>query len=106
MDACATRENSKVGAFYSENSLSLPWTGVVWCNPPYGREIGKWVRKEREEAGKGAVVVMLLPSRTDTRWGHEDVMKASEIRFIRGRLKFGDARNSAPFPSAVMVFKP
>lgn len=75
-------------------------------NPPYGRVIGDWIRKAYEESQKGATVVALIPSRTDTTYWHEYVMKAAEIRFVRGRLKFGDGRNSAPFPSAVVVFKP
>ena len=73
-------------------------------NPPYGREIGKWVQKAYEESLVGALVVCLLPSRTDTKWFHNYVMKSTEIRFIKGRLKFGDATNSAPFPSCVVVF--
>lgn len=75
-------------------------------NPPYGREIGKWLKKAYESALEGAIVVCLIPSRTDTRWWHEYVMRAREIRYIRGRLKFGDSKNSAPFPSSVVVFGP
>ena len=71
---------------------------------PYGRKIGKWLRKGYEESLKGSLVVFLIPSRTDTKWWHEYVFKASEIRFIRGRLKFGNAQNSAPFPSVIVVF--
>jgi site-specific DNA-methyltransferase (adenine-specific) len=73
----------------------------VFCNPPYGRGIGDWLAKARE----ADVAVYLLPSRTDTQWWHEHAMKADEIRFIRGRLKFGDATNSAPFPSAILVYR-
>jgi len=72
----------------------------------YGRGIGQWIQKAYESAQAGATIVMLIPSRTDTRWWHDYVMKASEIRFIRGRLKFGDAKGNAPFPSAVVVFRP
>ncbi|AIG28420.1 adenine methyltransferase [Brevibacillus laterosporus] len=72
-------------------------------NPPYGKEIGKWVKKAFEEASKGATVVCLLPARTDTKWWHEYCMKG-EIRLVKGRLKFGDSNNSAPFPSAVIIF--
>ena len=107
LDACASVDNAKVKAnYYDSGGLALPWEGIVWCNPPYGRVIGAWVRKGRESAERGAMVVMLLPSRTDTRWWHDDVMKASEIRFIRGRLRFGNMRNGAPFPSAIVVFRP
>ena len=73
----------------------------VWCNPPYGRQIGEWVKKAAES---GAPVVMLLPARTDTRWFHDCIYGKAEIRFVRGRLKFGDSRNSAPFPSMIAVF--
>lgn len=79
--------------------------GVTFCNPPYGREIGKWVRKAYEESKKGPTVVMLLPARTDTKWFHDYIYGKAEIRFIRGRLKFGGGENSAPFPSMVVVFQ-
>jgi site-specific DNA-methyltransferase (adenine-specific) len=79
---------------------------VTYCNPPYGRQIGAWIKKAYDESKKGKTVVMLLPCRTDTRWWHEYVMKAKEIRFIKGRLKFGGAKTNAPFPSCVVVFKP
>ncbi|SHJ64952.1 DNA N-6-adenine-methyltransferase (Dam) [Desulfofundulus thermosubterraneus DSM 16057] len=75
-------------------------------NPPYGREIGRWVENACNEARRGTVVVALLPARTDTRWWHRYVMRAVVIRFVEGRLKFGGAENSAPFPSAVVVFTP
>jgi len=87
------------------DGLSIEWKNPTFVNPPYGREIGKWVKKGYEEARRGNTVVMLLPSRTDTVWWHEYVMKAREIRFIKGRLRFGNAVNSAPFPSAIAVFK-
>ena len=85
--------------------LTMPWKGVVYVNPPYGRGIGAWVQKGFESSRQGALVVMLLPSRTDTRWWHDYVMRG-EIRFIRGRLKFSGSKNSAPFPSAIVVFRP
>jgi len=105
LDACATASNATVPNYYDSDSLGKPWTGVVWCNPPYGRDIGKWIHKGRLSALAGATVAMLIPSRTDTRWWHEDVMLAAEIRFIKGRLKFGGSLNSAPFPSAIIVFR-
>jgi len=75
-------------------------------NPPYGRGIGKWIKKAYEEGEKcSTVVVCLVPSRTDTKWWHEYCMKADEIYFVKGRLKFGDSNNAAPFPSAVVVFR-
>ncbi len=79
--------------------------GVNYVNPPYGKELPKWIEKGFEEWKKGKTVVFLIPSRTDTRWWHEYCMKATEIRFIKGRLKFDDQKNSAPFPSAIVVFK-
>lgn len=108
LDPAATPENAKCKRYYTanEDGLIQPWIGVVFCNPPYGRVIGDWVRKAYEEAQKGSTVVMLIPSRTDTRWWHSWVMKAKEIRFIKGRLKFSGSNNSAPFPSAVVVFGP
>jgi len=78
--------------------------GNVFCNPPYGRELGKWVEKAYNESRKGACVVMLIPARTDTRWFHDFILGRAEIRFLRGRLKFGGSKNSAPFPSMVVVF--
>ena len=78
----------------------------VFCNPPYGREIGKWVRKCAEEARKpGSQVVMLIPARTDTAYFHDYIYhKAREVRFLRGRLHFNDAPNGAPFPSMIVIF--
>jgi hypothetical protein len=74
-------------------------------NPPYGRKIGLWVQKAYEESRGGSTIVCLLPARTDTRWWHDFCMKG-EIRFIKGRLKFNDGKNPAPFPSAVVIFRP
>ena len=105
IDVCAGAENAKVAQYYDHDALSREWSGVVWCNPPYGRKIGDWVRKGYESAEAGATVVMLLPSRTDTKWWHGYVM-LGEMRFIKGRLKFGDAKAGAPFPSAIVVFRP
>ena len=87
------------------DGLSVDWGDCSFCNPPYGREIPKWVAKGYLESQKGKTVVFLVPSRTDTRWWHDYIMKAKEIRFIKGRLKFGNATNSAPFPSAIIIFK-
>jgi hypothetical protein len=74
-------------------------------NPPYGKKVGAWVKKAYETSTKGSLVVCLLPARTDTAWWHDYVMKG-EVRFIRGRLRFGESRWRAPFPSAVVVFRP
>lgn len=107
LDACATAENSKCERFYTkeQDSLAQPWDGVVWCNPPYGRQIRLWVKKACLSAQNGALVVMLLPARTDTAWFHNYIYQRAEIRFIRGRLKFGNSKNSAPFPSMVCIFE-
>ncbi len=107
LDACATHENAKCQFYFTKevDGLSKKWSGTVWMNPPYGREIGDWMRKAYESSLGGATVVCLVPARTDTAWWHDYAMKG-EIDFIRGRLKFGDSKNSAPFPSAVVVFKP
>lgn len=109
LDVCAIPENAKCENFYTPemDGLNQPWNGVVWCNPPYGRQIGNWVRRALFASAVGNTVVMLLPARTDTKWLHEYIYgrKNVEIRFIRGRLKFGGSKNSAPFPSMVVVFR-
>lgn len=104
VDVCALPENAKCGNFYTpdDDGLKQVWEGTVWCNPPYGREIGKWVKKAAES---NTTVVMLLPARTDTSWFHEYIYGKAEVRFVKGRLKFGDGTNSAPFPSMVVVFR-
>lgn len=108
LDVCATKENAKCSEYYTklDDGLSKSWNNKsVWCNPPYGREIGKWVKKASE--ARGGIVVMLIPARTDTKYFHEYIYqkKNVEIRFIKGRLKFGGHQNSAPFPSMVVIFK-
>jgi len=108
LDPCATAQNAKCARFYTPeiDGLGQPWPGTVFVNPPYGREIGDWVRKAYQEAQAGATVVMLIPARTDTAYWHDWIMRASEVRFVRGRLTFEGASNSAPFPSCVVVFRP
>lgn len=107
LDVCATPENAKCRRYYTQeqDGLKQPWCGVCWCNPPYGRGIGKWVEKASYEATVGNTVVMLLPARTDTKWFHQYIYKKAEISFLAGRLKFGAAKNNAPFPCMVVVFK-
>ena len=109
LDVCAGPLDTKVDEYLGRghlwSGLRREWTGICWMNPPYGRVIGDWIKKAYDSSKSGATVVCLLPSRTDTAWWHDYVMKASEIRFIRGRLKFGDAVFNAPFPSAIAVFK-
>lgn len=109
LDPCADENNHKCDKYFTvaENGLLQAWGGWrVFCNPPYGREIGKWVEKAyRENQEHGNLVVMLLPARTDTKWFHDFIYNVAEIRFIRGRLKFGDSKNSAPFPSMVVIYR-
>jgi phage N-6-adenine-methyltransferase len=106
LDVCALPDNKKCDRFFTpeQDGLKQEWTGVCWMNPPYGRAIGSWMKKAYESMLRGATVVCLVPSRTDTKWWHDYAMKG-EIRFIKGRLKFGEAKNSAPFPSAIVIFK-
>ena len=110
LDPCATHDNAKCNNFYTleEDGLSKDWGGnTVFVNPPYTRgAIGKWIKKAEEESKKpNTTVVCLIPSRTDTKYWHEHCMNAAHIYFIKGRLKFqGEANNSAPFPSVLVVF--
>lgn len=106
LDACAVKENAKCEAYYTpeQDGLDQPWTGRVWCNPPYGRNVGQWVKKAHDTASGGGFVVMLLPARTDTHWFHDYIYGKTEVRFIKGRLKFGSCQNAAPFPSMVVIF--
>lgn len=114
LDVCATPENAKCAKYFTkeQDGLSQYWgANICWMNPPYGREIGKWVRKAHDTAAYSmAPVVALLPARTDTKWFHEYIYGKGagggiEIRFIKGRLKFGDAKNSAPFPSMIVIWR-
>ena len=105
VDVAANSSNAKTERFYDESSdgLSQSWDNeVVWCNPPYGRAIGDWVKKASESR---ATTVLLIPSRTDVRWFHDYVYNKAEIRFIKGRLKFGGQKAAAPFPNMIVVFR-
>lgn len=105
LDACANKGNAKCATFYvGDEGLRAPWLPSTFVNPPYGRQIGKWVKRAYEQSRRGFTVVALLPSRTDTRWWHDYVMKAAEIRFIRGRLRFDGGQWNAPFPSVVVIW--
>lgn len=107
IDVCAWPENAKCSKYFSPrvDGLKQDWNEDFWMNPPYGREIGKWVKKACEESIKHCVRgVCLLPSRTDTAWFHDWVLGKGEIEFLRGRLKFGDSKNSAPFPSIIVIY--
>lgn len=108
LDVCASADNAKCERFFDADAdgLQQEWVGACWMNPPYGRGIGAWVSKAKESARRnGATVVCLLPARTDTRWGQENCRDA-EVFFVPGRLKFGKATSSAPFPCAVVTFRP
>lgn len=106
LDVCAISENAKCSKYFTPemDGLKQDWEGVCWMNPPYGRGIGKWIEKAYNESLKhGSTVVCLIPSRTDTKWWHNYCMNG-EIRFVKGRLYFGDGKGRAPFPSVVVIF--
>ena len=111
LDPCADAQNHKCDRYFTkeQNGLVQSWEGErVFCNPPYGRCIGDWVHKAFDSVTHThthTLVVMLIPARTDTRWFHDYIYQKHEVRFIRGRLKFGDSKNPAPFPSMVVVFR-
>lgn len=107
VDVCASAQNHKCPLYFDreKNGLKEDWSkyGVAFLNPPYGRTIKEWTHKAVEEAAKGCIVVGLIPNRSDTNW-YENVMKAAEIRIIKGRLHFNDGPNPAPFPSIIVVW--
>jgi phage N-6-adenine-methyltransferase len=107
LDVCALPSSAKCKRYFTpeDDGLSKPWKGTCWMNPPYGEVIGKWMSKALEAAGGGVTVVCLVPARVDTAWWW-DTCLYGEIRFLRGRLKFGGSSTSAPFPSAVVIFGP
>ena len=109
LDPCASEENAKCDKYFTidDDGLAQDWSkDTVFMNPPYGRVIRHWIEKSYRESQKGATVVCLVPARTDTTYWHEFVIGGgAEIRFIKGRIKFGGA-GPAPFPSAVVVFRP
>lgn len=107
IDVCANSDNAKCEIYYTpmQNGLKQNWYGTCWMNPPYGRGIGAWIKKAYEESLNGCTVVCLIPARTDTSWWHDYVIKG-KIEFLRGRLKFNGHKNSAPFPSAIVIFEP
>lgn len=108
-DVCSSPDKAKCGHFYSkdQDGLLQNWMGVCWMNPPYGRGIGRWMNKARVSSQNGATVVCLVPARTDTQWFHREVLPyAVEVRFVEGRLRFGNSTENAPFPSAVVVYRP
>ena len=110
LDPCADETNHKCDRYYTVNDdgLSQDWSGErVFCNPPYGRSVDRWVKKCFEEVycGKCCLAVMLLFAKTDTKWFHNYIYNKAEIRFLKGRVRFGNQRNDAPFPSMVVIFR-
>lgn len=120
LDVCADSMNRKADAYYGldhpdqtrRDGLATDWAAELggrsaWMNPPYGKEISAWMAKAAEAAQAGATIVCLVPARCDTRWFHDHVLAhGAEVRFVRGRLKFGTATNSAPFASLVVIYRP
>jgi len=110
LDPCCTKENAKCKRYYTKeyNGLTKDWGGeCVVVNPPYGREISKWVKKCHDEFMRKDArvrIVMLIPARTDTKYFHEYIYNKARLEFIKGRLKFSDSKNSAPFPSMIVIF--
>lgn len=105
LDVCASKENHKCERYFTkeDDAFLNKWSGRIWCNPPYGRDIGRWVEAC---ANHNNISVMLLPVRTDTKWFHKFIYNNpnAKIRFIKGRLKFNNAKNPAPFPSMIVIF--
>lgn len=128
IDVCATNKNTKCDYWFTEHddALSVSWSDylsspvICWMNPPYGREIKHWIRKASTEAEKSCTVVCLIPYRPDTQYWFDYIWEPTpfgstwyarkpregvEVRALKGRLKFGNAENSAPFPSAIVIFR-
>lgn len=108
LDPCSTDDNHKCDRYFTkeDDGLKMHWGGSrVFCNPPYS-VIGKWVEKAfRESKEDNTLVVLLIPARTDTKYFHDFIYNRAEIRFVKGRLKFGESKNSAPFPSMVVIYR-
>ena len=112
LDAAATEKNKKCDLYFTPDNdgLNHSWNvgGAVFCNPPYGRQIGKWVKKAFEESKSGVTIVMLIPARTDTSYFHDFIYGKAEIRFIKGRIRFtdeyGNTSAPAPFPSMIVIY--
>jgi phage N-6-adenine-methyltransferase len=108
LDVCAFPHNAKCARYFTANDDGAvqDWGAeVCWMNPPYGPEISRWMRKAYQASRAGATVVCLVPSRTDTAWWHDYAMKG-EVRLMRGRVRFVGGKGKAPFPTAIVVFRP
>ena len=105
LDVAASDSNHKCDRYFTReiDGLDQEWSGVVWCNPPYGKELPKWVKKAYDYAQSGGTVVMLLPARTDTRWWH-NYCRYAQHRWIYKRLKFNDGDKPSPFPSVLVIW--
>ena len=116
VDVCATADNTKCNVYFDKKTdgLKVDWsvvkefgkTASCWMNPPYGRSITKWIEKAQMETLNGVKTVALLPARTDTKWFHDYILGKHKIEFLKGRIKFDNAKSSAPFPSMIVVFEP
>lgn len=112
LDAAASAENTRAAKFFSveEDGLKQDWgDNTVWVNPPYGETVGglaTWVKKAAKAAENGATVVMLIPARTNTKWFHDYCLALGEVRFIKGRPKFGGAKHGLPQPLCVVIWRP
>ena len=107
LDVAASAQNTKCSSFLSEedNALEKQWSGTCWCNPPYGRDLQKWVRKAVIETWNHVTTVMFIPARTNTKWWHEFCIPFGEVRFVKGRPKFGGANQGLPWPLAIIIFR-
>jgi len=108
LDVCADVNTHKCNRYFDieKDGLKQDWkNNTCWMNPPYGREMGKWIEKAYKESQNNTKIVALLPARTDTKWFHDYIYGKFEIRFLKGRLKFGKATNPAPFPSMIVIFE-
>lgn len=107
LDVCATSENAKCQRFISkeDDALTKQWEGSCWMNPPYGRQMIQWLKKALQESKRGVVTVALILAKTNTGWWHDIIIPNCEVRFVRGRPKFNNAKHGLPFPLAVVIFR-
>ena len=108
LDVAACDSNAKCERYFTKeiDALTQDWDGVCWMNPPYGRDVPKWLQKAIDESMRGVTTVCLIPARTNTGWFHDLCFKQGEVRFVKGRPKFGDADHGLPFPLAVVIYRP
>ena len=108
LDVAATHDNAKCDQYFTKeiDGLRQEWSGVVWMNPPYGKDVPKWLQKAIDASRRGVTSVCLIPARTNTVWFHELCLRQGEVRFVKGRPKFGDANHGLPLPLAVVIYRP